>query len=141
MINIRHDNHGDTLFLSSMVRMVPIELHTKFAANIIGNDLMRGPWWMRAMIWTVGKLRGWSKTATWFLFLKEYGRGMSTGVVDAFVLHINHGKDRSDLKSVGGLNQEEIRTTEDMLRCLLKDVDVSPLCRSVLWPESEHDGK
>lgn len=135
MINIRHDNHGDTLCLSTMVRMVPVELHTKFAANIIGNDLMRGPWWMRAMVWAVGKLRGWPKTVTWFLFLSKFERGMATDVVDGFARHIRTGKDYSDPKSVGGLNQAEIQITGNLLRDLLKGVELPPIYRSTLWPE------
>jgi hypothetical protein len=137
MHSLRHDNHADVGILSAMVECVPVHKHTLFAAALVGRDLMRGPWWLRAMASTVKLLRGWTATTTWFLFLERLGRGYASDIVSNFSSHIVTGKDQSDWRSVGGLNQQEIDTTVMLLRNLLKGIEVHSLYRSILDPSPE----
>lgn len=137
MHNLRHNNHADVGILSAMVECVPAEKHTLFASALVGRDLMRGPWWLRAMASVVGRVRGWTPTTTWFLFLERIGRGYASDIVVNFSSHIVTGKDQSDRRSVGGLNQQEIDTTIMLLRNLLAGVEVHSLYRSILTPSPE----
>lgn len=54
MSNLRHDNHGDMLVLSTMVELVPAHRRIALAAALLGRGLMRGPWWLRGLVWCVG---------------------------------------------------------------------------------------
>lgn len=141
MSGLRHDNVADMNVLSSMVKIVPSHLQTALAAAIIGRDLMRGPWWLRGLVWCVGSIRGWAKTTTWYLFLSRFQRGMSEQVVMEFARHINHGKDLSDPRSVGGLNQREVDDTVFVLRNLLRNVDLHPTHRAVLGTTPSSKGQ
>lgn len=133
---LRHNSLADLGILSALVDSVPAEKHVLFAAALVGRDLMRGPWWLHAMASTVGLLRGWTATTTWFLFLTKFGRGYATDIVSDFSSHIVTGTDRSDRRSVGGLNQQEIDITVMMLRNLLAGVELHPFFRSILDPSS-----
>ena len=137
MHNLRHDNRADVGILSAIVECVPAEKHTLFASALLVRDLMRGPWWLRAMTSIVGRLRGWTQMTTWYLFLGRIGQGFASDIVVNFSSHIMTGKDQSDLRSVGGLNQQEIDTTIMLLRNLLIGVDIDPLYRSILNPSPQ----
>lgn len=134
MDGLKHDNYADVGILSAMVECVPASKHTLFAAALVGRDLMRGPWWLRSLAGTVGWVRGWERTTTWFLLLTQIERGMASDIVSDFSSHIVTGKDQSDRRSVGGLNQEEIGVTLMLLRNLLSGVELHPLYQSVLNP-------
>ena len=132
MSKLRHDNVGDMGILSSMVELVPPHRHVAFAAALMGRDLMRGPWWLRGLVWCVRSARGWTKTTTWHLFLTRFQRGMPEQIVREFSRHIMLGKDMSSARSVGGLNQREVDEAVFLLRNLLRDVDIHSIYRAVL---------
>lgn len=132
MAELCNDNFADVGILSALVECVPEEKHALFAAALVSRNLMRGPWWLHAMASTVGLLRGWTATTTWFLFLTKLGRGYASDIVSDFSNHIVTGKDRSDRRSVGGLNQQEIDITLLLLRNLLVGVDLHPVYQSVI---------
>jgi hypothetical protein len=70
------------------------------------------PWWLRWLHRIVTTVRGWDGTVTWFLLLNRLQKqGMAEGVIADFSDHIYHGKDLSDKRSVGGLNQSEVDLT------------------------------
>lgn len=132
MNKLRHDKIGDVALLSSMVQLVPSDMHVVFAAALLGRDLMRGPWWLQSLVWSVSSIRGWAKTTTWHLFLTRFQRGMPEQVITAFSSHILFGKDVSDARSIGGLNQREVDDTLFLLRNCLLGVDIHPTYRAVL---------
>lgn len=134
MAELSHRNHADMNILRGMVLMVPKEAQVKFAANVCGQRLMLGPWWLRVMHWTICRVRGWNPTVTWFLFFERLQRGFPEQVIDDFARHIAFGKDASDARSVGGLNQAEVTTTLSLLRHFLKGVDLPTVYANVLWP-------
>lgn len=132
MSELRHDKVGDVAILSSMVQLVPPHRHVVFAAALLGRDLMRGPWWMRGLVWCVASIRGWAKTTTWHLFLNRFQRGLPEQVITAFSSHILFGEDASDTRSIGGLNQREMDDTVFLLRNCLHGVEIHPTYRAVL---------
>lgn len=132
MYELRHDNLGDMGILSSMVELIPAHRRVIFAAALVGRDLMRGPWWLRGLVWSVGSIRGWPKTTTWHLFLSRFQRGMPEQIIKDFSSHIMLGKDVSDVRSAGGLNQREVDDTVFLLRNCLRGVEINPIYRSVL---------
>lgn len=137
---LRHDNFADMNVLSSMVKLVPVDMQTAFAAALLGRDLMRGPWWLQGLVWCVRSIRGWAKTTTWYLFLSRFQRGMPEQIVREFARHINHGTDLSDPRSVGGLNQREVEDTVFVLRNVLRNVDLPPTYRAALGATPSSSG-
>jgi len=107
----------------------------RFAANVCGQRLMLGPWWLRSMHWGICKLRGFHPTTAWYLFFERLQRGYAEQVVTGFAHHIAHGKDASDRRSVGGLNQQEVETTLTILRHMLKGAELPIVYQSALWPQ------
>lgn len=71
-------------------------------------------------------------TTTWYLFLTRFQRGLPEQVVAEFARHIRDGKDASDIRSAGGLNQQEVNDTLQFLRGCLRGVDLHPTYRAVL---------
>ncbi|MGJ7039196.1 hypothetical protein J2Y63_002451 [Shinella sp. BE166] len=111
---MRHDNYADMNYLSVAVLKVPTDQTVMFAANVLGHRLMLGPWWLRGLHRAVTWARGWQDTVTWWLLLDRLNRrgvNLVDDVITGFSHHIRHGKDHSDPRSVGGLNQEEVDLT------------------------------
>lgn len=131
---IRHDSLADVGILSAMVELVPTHRRILFASALVGNDLMRGPWWLRYMTSAVRAVRGWTKTTTWFVLLERLGRDYADDIIASFSSHVVNGKDHSDRRSVGGLNQREIEITLMLLRNLLAGVELHSLYQSILFP-------
>ena len=127
MSALRHDKIGDIALLSGMVDAIPANTQITFAAAILGRGLMRGPWWLHGLVWSVRSIRGWTKTTTWHLFLTRFQRGMAEQIIREFSRHILLGHDASDSRSVGGLNQHEIDDTVFLLRNVLRGVDIAPV--------------
>ena len=132
MSALRHDKIGDIALLSGMVDAIPANTQITFAAAILGRGLMRGPWWLHGLVWSVRSIRGWTKTTTWHLFLTRFQRGMAEQIIREFSRHILLGKDTSDARSIGGLNQREIDDTTALLRNCLCDVEIHPTYRAAL---------
>lgn len=110
---MRHDNYADMNHLSVAVLKVPADQKLRFAAHVLGHRLMMGPWWLRGMHRVVSWARGWQHTVTWWLLLDRMSRrgvNLVDDVINGLAHHINHGKDASDPRSVGGLNQQEVNT-------------------------------
>lgn len=101
--------------LSSLVLRVSHQQTLKFAANVLGQGLMRTSWWLHALVWLVSKIRGWDQTIVWFLILKQLP-AIADELVMAFSRHIWLGKDTSDPSSAGGLNAQEVATTVGLLK-------------------------
>ena len=135
MSYFRHTNHVDMNILSSLVALVPADKQIKFAANLLGKDLMRGPWWLRSLQWFVKSVRRWDSTITWYLMLTKLQRGFAEDVVRDFATHIRHGKDLSDSRSIGGLNQQEVEITVQLLRHLLQGTELPPGYAAALWAQ------
>ena len=136
MGDLRHDNHADMNILRSMVLLVPLNDQVRFAATICGQRFMLGPWWLRSMHWAICKLRGFHPTVAWYLFFERLQRGYPELVVSDFAHHIAHGKDASDRRSVGGLNQQEVETSLTILRHVLEGAELPTVYQSVLWPQT-----
>lgn len=135
MGDLSNRNHADMNILRSMVLLVPMTDQVRFAANICGQRLMLGPWWLRGMHWAICKLRGFNPTIAWYLFFKKLERGYPEQVVSGFARHIAYGKDLTDRRSVGGLNQEEVEKTLAILRHVLRGIELPTVYQDVLWPE------
>ena len=110
---MRHNNFADMNHLSVAVLKVPDDQKLRFAAHVLGHRLMMGPWWLRGLHRVVSWTRGWHDTITWALLLDRMSRrgvNLIDDVIDGLAHHIILGKDVSDPRSVGGLNQQEVNT-------------------------------
>lgn len=117
---LRHDNLADMNRLALRVEEVPEHMRYYFSASLLAHNLMRGPWWFRALHWIVKKIKGWDDLSTWHLLLFNFDERIpdfTTDIISAFSDHIRNGQDLSDRRnvSVGGLNQKKVDLTAQLV--------------------------
>lgn len=112
-------NKVDLERLANLVLSVPDERRYHLAVLLVAFDLMRPPWWLRALhrvfMWRY-KLPKEQAYANIIMKIQNDQKYDVVGdIIQSFAHHIVCGKDKTDERSVGGLNLNEMDLTLKIL--------------------------